>query len=229
MRRVGTETDAIGVFTSGGATADVTPTRTEERARVTVGTDEYVGPRSTAQPETTPVPERAAPERTSLTLPGDRAILLYNSDCSVCRKLSSWVIANDAKSAGGGDLIDERPIGHDPAALTAIHPDLDIWQAYETIHLVMPDGTIKKGGEAVAEVLRRLPDTGWATGLLDISIAGWRPFQAALNLAYTILDRIRPALGCESCGTPAPWWAKPIEWAVKAWKAVTGKSPAPEQ
>ena len=223
MRTVGTETS--GVYTTGGATSDVNVANTsiEDRPSITLEGDRYVGPHST--PVEQPAPSTPQPARTSLTLPGDRAILLYNSDCSVCRKISSWVIANDAVSAGGGDRIDERPIGHDPAALTAIHPDLDIWQAYETIHLVMPDGTIKKGGEAVAEVLRRLPDTSWMTGLLDVSVGGWRPFQSLLNLGYATLDRIRPALGCESCGTPAPWWAKPIEWAVKGWKWLRGSEP----
>jgi hypothetical protein len=42
-----------------------------------------------------------------------------------------------------------------------LHPDLDIWDAYETIHVMMPDGSMKLGGEAVAEVLRNLPNTKW--------------------------------------------------------------------
>jgi hypothetical protein len=53
----------------------------------------------------------------------------------------------------------ERPIGDDPEALLSLNPDLDIWGAYATIHLLMPDGSMKLGGEAVAEVLRNLPTT----------------------------------------------------------------------
>lgn len=162
------------------------------------------------------------PETKSVVLGADQAILLFNSECSVCRKISGWVIANDDPKNGGKQKIDERPIGQDPEALKAIHPDLDIWKAYETIHVVMPNGEIKTGGEAVAEVLRRLPETAWFTPLFDVSVLGFKPFQSMLNLGYTVLDRLRPAMGCESCGTPVPWWGKPIEWTFKAYKAITG-------
>jgi hypothetical protein len=32
----------------------------------------------------------------------------------------------------------ERPIGDDPEALRALNEDLDIWDTYETIYLLMP-------------------------------------------------------------------------------------------
>jgi hypothetical protein len=67
--------------------------------------------------------------------------------------------------AGSGETsLIVQPIGDDPDALLALHPDLDIWDAYETIHLLMPDGSMKLGGEAVAEVLRSLPNTKWFAG-----------------------------------------------------------------
>ena len=69
----------------------------------------------------------------------------------------------------------------------------------------MPDGTMKLGGEAVAEVLRRVPVARWATPCLDFHVFGARPFQAMLDLAYRALDDVRPILGCESCGRPKPW------------------------
>ena len=37
-------------------------------------------------------------------------------------------------------------------------PGLDIWDAYATIHLLMPDGSMRLGGEAVAEVLTLLQE-----------------------------------------------------------------------
>jgi hypothetical protein len=54
-----------------------------------------------------------------------------------------------------------RAIGNDRAELCTLNANLDIWDAYATIHLLMPDGSMKTGGEAVAEVLRRLPATEW--------------------------------------------------------------------
>jgi hypothetical protein len=152
-----------------------------------------------------------------------RAVMLFNDGCSVCRKLSSWVKRTDEPSNGGKQAIDERPIGHDPAALQAVNPNIDIWEAYEKIHVVLPDGSVKKGGEAVGEVLRRLPKTSWVGPLVDASVFGLKPFQKVLDAGYFVLDKIRPALGCESCGSGVPWWGKPIEWGVKGWKALRGK------
>lgn len=149
----------------------------------------------------------------------DRPVLLFNDQCQVCRVLSSWVKKQDAS---GKDLIDERPIGDDPDALAAIHPELDIWTAYEKIHVVMPNGELKTGGAAIAEVLKRLPATRWFAGAFELELFGKKPLLAGLEVAYQILDKARPALGCESCGGGVvPWWAKPIEWGVKAYKAVS--------
>jgi hypothetical protein len=60
-----------------------------------------------------------------------------------------------------------------------------IWDAYATIRLLMPDGSMKLGGEAVAEVLRRLPPTKWLAHSFSLSILGVRPFQALLNKAQS--------------------------------------------
>ena len=133
-----------------------------------------------------------------------------------------------------GDRIERsivvQPIGQDPEELRALNQDLNIWDAYATIHLLMPDGSMKLGGEAVAEVLRHLPSTRWFTGTFAIGVFGIRPFQAILNLAYAILADVRPVFGCESCGTPSPW-VRPIRWMVKWVASLFGKrhrpSPSP--
>lgn len=153
--------------------------------------------------------------------PPARPILLFNDQCAVCRTISSWVKREDN---AGKDLIDERPIGNDPEALLAIHPGLDIWEAYTDIHVVMPDGTLKCGGDAVAEVLKRLPSQRWYAWTLDVQVAGRRPFQALLNAGYKLLNEVRPAIGCESCGGgPVVWWAKPIKWTADAVRWVKAK------
>ncbi len=145
-----------------------------------------------------------------------KPILLFNDECSVCRRIGNWVKRSAQSKTGEAALI-EQPIGDDPVALRALNPDLDIWDAYETIHLLMPDGSMKLGGEAVAEVLRLLPNTGWFAGCFAVSLFGVRPFQMCLNVAYTILADVRPLFGCESCGTPK--WVKPIH-AMRLWMAA---------
>ena len=157
-----------------------------------------------------------------------KPILLFNDECAVCRRIGHWVERSAQSSSGEMSLI-VQPIGDDPDALLALHPDLDIWDAYETIHLLMPDGSMKLGGEAVAEVLRSLPNTKWFAGCFAVSIFGFQPFQTILNLSYTILADVRPLFGCESCGTPS--WLRPIErmtrWAKNIFGGKRHPSPTP--
>ena len=151
----------------------------------------------------------------------NRPILLYNDECGVCRRVAGWVErSGQSRSAQPG--LEERPIGADPEALRALHADLDIWDAYATIHLLMPDGSMKLGGEAVAEVLRDLPNTRWFAWSFSVGIFGVRPFQMLLNLAYAILSDVRPLFGCESCGTPSVW-LQPMT-GIRDWaKSTFGK------
>jgi predicted DCC family thiol-disulfide oxidoreductase YuxK len=126
-----------------------------------------------------------------------RPILLYNGECAVCCRIAAWVDV----SGRGASKLDVRPIGDDPAAIARLHPGLDIWDAYAVIHLLMPDGSMKTGGAAVAEVFRTLPKTKWLASLLDLHVAGFRPGMVLVNAAYTVLAEIRPLLGCASCGS----------------------------
>ncbi len=139
-----------------------------------------------------------------------RPILLYDDECGVCRRIAGWV-RHAAQRSRSESLIDVRPIGEDPQALRALNPALDIWDAYDTVHLLMPDGSMSLGGQAVAELLRRLPSARWFAWCFAVSLFGWHPFQQVLDLAYTILADVRPAFGCESCGTPTAW-VKPLVW-----------------
>jgi hypothetical protein len=139
----------------------------------------------------------------------------------VCRRIARWV-ERAAQSPSGETSLVERSIGDDPDALRSLNPDLDIWDAYATIHLLMPDGSMKLGGEAVAEVFRTLDKTKWFAGCFAISVFGFRPFQFVLNVAYAVLADVRPLFGCESCGTPS-LWVRPIRWSIKKAKALFGK------
>jgi predicted DCC family thiol-disulfide oxidoreductase YuxK len=137
--------------------------------------------------------------------------LLYNDECGVCRGIARWVKKSARGREAAADSLVVQPIGDDPEALRLLSPNLDIWDAYATIHLLMPNGSMKLGGEAVAEVLRDLPTTRWFARAFAFSFFGLRPFQAILNLAYAFLADIRPLFGCESCGSPNSW-VKAIRW-----------------
>jgi len=152
-----------------------------------------------------------------------KPILLYNDECAICRRIGTWVQKSSRSKAGEKSII-AQPIGDDPKALRVLNPKLDIWDAYATIHVLMPDGSMKLGGEAVAEVLRDLPNTQWFAWCFAISLLGFRPCQMILNLGYLILSDLRPLLGCESCGMPS-FWVRPIVKIVKWVKNIFSKRP----
>jgi predicted DCC family thiol-disulfide oxidoreductase YuxK len=147
-----------------------------------------------------------------------KPILLYDGECGVCRHVAHWV-EKSARSKSGETSIVLMPVGEDPDALKLINPNLTIWDAYATNYLIMPDASMKTGGEAVAEVFRILPNTKWFAGCFALSIFGYRPFQMMLNWGYAILDDIRPVFGCESCGTPS-LWVRPFAATAK-WLSST--------
>jgi predicted DCC family thiol-disulfide oxidoreductase YuxK len=148
-----------------------------------------------------------------------KPILLFNDECAICRHIGHWV-QRSAQSKSGEARILVQPIGDDPERLRSLNPDLDIWDAYATIHVLMPDGSMRLGGEAVAEVLRDLPNTEWFAWSFATSVFRFRPFQAMLNVAYAVLADVRPLFGCESCGKPRV--LRSIEWATRWAKTLFG-------
>jgi hypothetical protein len=84
----------------------------------------------------------------------EKPLLLFDDECGVCRHIARWVRRSGFSKEGEATLV-VRPIGDDPQALRILNRHLDIWDAYATIHLLMPDGSMKLGVEAVAEVLRQ--------------------------------------------------------------------------
>lgn len=148
-------------------------------------------------------------------------LLLYDDGCATCSRIAGWV-HRAARRGGSAPSIVERPVGNDPAELHRLNAGLGIWDAYAESHVIMPDGSMKLGGEAVAEVFRSLSSTKWMAPILDVRVFGLRPFQKLLNLAYVVLDDVRPLFGCESCGMSKPW-VRPIERLI-GW--VKTKSPS---
>jgi predicted DCC family thiol-disulfide oxidoreductase YuxK len=157
--------------------------------------------------------------------PPAKPVLLFDDECGVCRHIARWV-RRSAQTAAGEVTLVVRPIGDDPEALRLLNPHLDIWQAYATIHLLMPDGTMRLGGEAVAEVFRNLPNTRWFAGVFALSLFGLRPFQVLLNLGYATLAAVRPLFGCKSCGAVGGFM-RPIAWIVKRRHSWGGGPPHP--
>jgi predicted DCC family thiol-disulfide oxidoreductase YuxK len=157
--------------------------------------------------------------------PPCKPILLYDDECAVCRRMARWV-EGAARTKSGESTVVVRAIGEDPKALRRLNPALDIWKVYASSHLLMCDGSIKVGGEAVAEVLRESPGMRWLSWIFAVRVLGRRPFQGLLDIAYVVLSDVRPIFGCKSCGAPA-LWARPFAWIVKAERRISGKKAHP--
>jgi predicted DCC family thiol-disulfide oxidoreductase YuxK len=161
------------------------------------------------------------------TKTGAKPILLFNDKCGVCLRIAHWVQTAAQSNSGDASLI-ARPIGDDPEVLRSLNPNLNIWDAYATVHVLMPDGSMKVGGEAVAEVLRHVPKARWFAWCFAVSVFGRHPCQAVLDLAYAILADVRPLFGCDGCGTPSFWVVhlrSVIEWIKTIFNGKRRPSP----
>lgn len=89
-------------------------------------------------------------------------------------------------------------------ALRSPNPDPDIWDAYATIHLLMPDGSMKLGGKAVAEVLRICPARD---GLPGPSPSTYLDFARSRRYSIWPIPSWPACVrysAAKSCGTPKP-------------------------
>jgi len=80
--------------------------------------------------------------------------------------VKSWSQTSAHSTAGQTSLV-ERPIVDDRQALRVFHANPDI------------DGLMKLGGDAVANVLRNLPNAKWSAWTLAIDSGGFGPFKMA--------------------------------------------------
>jgi predicted DCC family thiol-disulfide oxidoreductase YuxK len=118
-------------------------------------------------------------------VPG-RATLIYDGACGFCSEVGRALARRDA--AGALELI---PLGHPDVARRwpALSPEaLD-----RAMHLVLPDGRILAGADAVPEILRRLPRWRHAAWLFRVP-----GVPAVARRVYGMIARNRHRLGCRT-------------------------------
>ena len=110
------------------------------------------------------------------------AVLIYDGECSVCRKAVEWIRARarpetlEYLSMHSGELARRFPF-LDPAACK------------RAAHLVLPDGTVLAGERAAPEIFDRIPGYGWAARCLRLPGA-----RGLSRVAYRFLARRRHAI-----------------------------------
>ena len=110
----------------------------------------------------------------------DRWIVLYDSDCGICK----WLLAGLLRCDRALRL---RPVAlQTPEAAELLH-DLDPEERMESWHLIAPDGERRSGGDAIAPLLALLPGGRRLT-------APFARFPGATNCGYRWVARNRSRL-----------------------------------
>lgn len=94
------------------------------------------------------------------------AVLIYDSECSVCRRAVEWI--RERARPGAFEFLSCHS-----DELTSRFPHVDRAACRAAAHLVLPGGRVLAGGRAAPEVFSRLPGCGWASRLLRLPGAGF--------------------------------------------------------
>jgi predicted DCC family thiol-disulfide oxidoreductase YuxK len=113
-----------------------------------------------------------------------RPVVLFDGDCGFCRRMVSLLARCDR---GGTFATVPASRRHEVAGLPAL-TDASLTGA---MHLVLPDGHVFAGGDAVREILRRLPG-----GAPVAAILGLPPVRPIVDRGYRLVAANRHRLGC---------------------------------
>lgn len=93
-------------------------------------------------------------------------VLVYDADCPVCRAAADWVRRNEG-IPGTFEYLPCRS-----AEARSRFPAIAEAACLQAMHLVLPDGTILAGENALPEILRRTRRYRWAAVLFRLPGAG---------------------------------------------------------
>jgi predicted DCC family thiol-disulfide oxidoreductase YuxK len=116
-----------------------------------------------------------------------RAVLIYDGDCSMCRASALWLMRRAL--AGGATTLEVMPC-RSPAR-RARFPQIDDATCMAAMQLVLPDGRVLGGADAVPEILERIPRWRWLRRLFEAP--GVRPMSRRV---YAWIARNRMKLSC---------------------------------
>jgi predicted DCC family thiol-disulfide oxidoreductase YuxK len=94
------------------------------------------------------------------------AVLIFDADCPVCRAAADWVRRNAAVP----DAFEYLPCRS--GETRARFPAIAEAACLQAMHLVLPDGAILTGEQALPEILRRTRRYRWAAILFRLPGAG---------------------------------------------------------
>lgn len=118
---------------------------------------------------------------------GAAAVLIYDAECPLCRASALWLLRR-AMNAGAREL--ELLPCRSPLR-QARFPQVSEEACLRAMQLVLPDGRVLSGADAVPEILARVPRWRWVAALL--ALPGARPLARRV---YGWIARNRLRLSC---------------------------------
>jgi len=120
------------------------------------------------------------------------ATLIYDAECAMCRASALWLMRR-ALSSGALEILPCRA-----GVRRARFPQVTEEACLTAMQLVLPDGRILSGADAVPELLRRIRGWGWVAGAF--ALPGIRPVGRRV---YAWVARNRMRISC-ALGDPPP-------------------------
>jgi predicted DCC family thiol-disulfide oxidoreductase YuxK len=113
------------------------------------------------------------------------ATLVYDGECAMCRASALWIM----RRAMDGGALEILPCRSAPRRTR--FPQISDAQCMTAMQLVLPDGRILAGADAIPELLRRIPRWRWLAGFFALS--GVRPLG---RVVYAWIARNRMRVSC---------------------------------
>jgi predicted DCC family thiol-disulfide oxidoreductase YuxK len=117
--------------------------------------------------------------------PAARAVLIYDAECPMCRASAMWLMRL-ALSRGEIEILPCRS-----SVRVARFPQITEAACLTAMQLVLPDGRVLAGADAVPELLCRLRGLGWLA--VVFALPGMRPLA---RVVYAWIARNRMRISC---------------------------------
>jgi predicted DCC family thiol-disulfide oxidoreductase YuxK len=113
------------------------------------------------------------------------AALIYDAECAMCRASAMWLMRR-GMSRGALEILPCRS-----RARRERFPQVPEAQCLTAMQLVLPDGRVLGGADAVPELLRRMRGWGWVAGFFALP-----PVRPVARRVYGWIARNRMRISC---------------------------------
>ena len=120
-----------------------------------------------------------------MTRTAARAVLVYDDECPMCRASALWLMRL-ARSSGQVEILPCRS-----PVRVARFPGISEAECLTAMQLILPDGRVLAGADAVPELLRRIHGFGWLAAFF--ALPGMRPLSRRV---YAWVARHRMRISC---------------------------------